>query len=380
MAKRISVKVHPNIYDTGTSFCVRFNRNGVKRNESFSYDPNILWVDKNQPPPTGGREIALNHAIAYRTAEWGEITRKGTSIVNTSQLTVRNLLTLYLEQETPKKKGATEEKYRTEKILVEAVYKKVLDTPIIKLKVNDFTALIEALKTIYKPYTINRILSIFSNAFKFAKENHDTAWVQNLAAGLSIPIKQDRKLVSSRDDLLLIASHSESPLFQLALLLGIETGARRSEIARLHYDDVILKGKAPHIIFRDLKNGEAEKIVPLSPQMQSIFNGVSEKDRVGFVFKHAKNPNQPMDKHSLSTAFSRARTRAVAAHPEKKLHLEQARFHASRGRFITDKAKIVNPLTLSALSGHKDINVLTRANSSTPSTSWPGYCLLSSSR
>lgn len=342
----------------GKSWVVRFNKNGVKVHKTFAFDPTV----KND------REEAQQQAIAWRNAEWSSITHKAVSIQNTSQLTLRTLLEEYREFETPKKKGAAVEKVRIDRILRGDLdkSKSLVDTLIVKLGRDDFSVLATHLSKTLAPPSVNRYLAIFSSAFQYAIGKDKYKWIKDqtgdLAAGHHIQVTHHRKEIPVLDDLELVLAETESNHLKLALVLGFETGARRGEIVKINWADVRLEhnietGHYPHIIYRDLKNGATQKIVPLSQRAQDLLNAIDENKRNGYLFKSGTDPDQTIQPRSITNSFRRARERAAKKHGKRFLNMI---FHGTRGNFITRAAQIpgLSPLDLAAMSGHKDVNVI----------------------
>lgn len=366
---RSQTKVYENIYDDGKAFVVRFNRRGVKVNRNFAYDPTIkakkvkdikTGVDRVEP---GNRDKAFNAAMAYRTAEWEQITNKGASVLTTTQLTLKPLIEQYLKEETPKKKGWEAETYRIRKILRGIdENKSLIDTPIQNLGRDEFSDLSKFLvKQGRSPSTVNRILGIFTSVFDWAINQDEYKWMKtggNLAQGHLLKVNQERMRIPTAAEIGLILAQTQSANLKLAILLGLETGARRSELVKAKWEDVCLTktpSQVPSITFRDLKNGDLTKIVPLSETAVKILKSIDKAKQTGYLFASETKPEETITVRSITTAFVRAKERAIKENPT----LADLRFHGIRGRFITDKAKIIkNHLVLAALSGHKDLNVL----------------------
>jgi integrase len=366
---RAQVKVYENICDDGRAFIVRFNRRGVKVNRSFAYDPKVK-AKKVKDKDTGevrtvpsNRELAFNLAKAYREAEWDQITNRGASVMTTTQLTLKPLIEQYLAEETPTKKGWEEETYRIKKILRGVDEKKTLiNTPIQKLGRDEFAALAKFLNEKgLSASSINRMLGIFVAVFDWAMNQDGYKWMKtagNLAAGHSSKIKHQYKRIPTAEEIGLVLAQTQSDNLKLAILLGLETGARRGELVKARWEDIFLDTTAdevPSIIFRDLKNGDPTKIVPLSKTAVELLKAIDKEKRTGYLFPSETNPDETITPRSITVAFVRAKGRAVKENPE----LADLRFHGIRGRFITDKAKLVkNHLVLMALSGHKDLSVV----------------------
>jgi integrase len=378
-----------NIYERknkrGGAWYIKFSLNGVIVNKSFAWE-NAIADD---------RQAAFEDAVAWRNLEWQSITRKGVSIAETSQLTMRDLLKEYLAVETPKKKksGAETETYRINHLLnsIDKALFKIVDTPIEGLGKDDFSDLSQQLITKgvsgwmvsgpkqkkngksptrlkpakpMKPDSANRYISLFSCVYKYALSKTKYEWIkENKALGHKIKVVHKRRPVPTTKDLEIILAETDSQYLKKALVLGFETGARLTEIMTLPWVDIGLeldlrKEIIPHIVFRDLKNKDDKKVVPLSPRARKLLTEFPEQDRYGYLFKNADAPSERIRPKSMSQAFKRARERAARTHGDDK-YLSMV-FHGSRGNFITKSAQIegMSPLTLARLSGHKSLEVL----------------------
>lgn len=386
--KKVERKIERNIYDNGQAFIVRFLRKGEKINKNFSYEPGKMVTrivkDEGGKPveeTVTSRQAAKDNATTYRNAQWNALVGKGKRIEQTTQLTLRTLfqryrleVTLGLKREadpspeaikvalkdkdsTKGKKGKGPEWDRIGKILREDIFKRVLDTPLVKLSRHDFESLRDALEKEgqMQPESINRLLSIFSGVFKFGMDQPEYEVAENLAAGVRLKVKERPQLrVPRTDELELLLEKTESNSLRLALLLALETGARRGELAGLTWADVVLSGdEYPHLAFRETKNDSARS-VPLSPQAIKLLKAYDSKARHGWLFPSPKKPGEPITPHAISRAFKRARERLE----EDGVAVPDLRFHGARGRFITDTAQRVDVLHLAKVTGHKNLNVL----------------------
>ena len=366
---------------------VRFNKNGIKANETFAFNP-------KKPKD---REKALEEAKSWRNDEWESITQKGVSIKNTSKLTLRSLLEEYLATETPKKKpsGAQSEATRIKRMLNDkTVFKKIIDKPVVKLGRDVFTDLSNHLRNVgvegtvvagkkvngktptrtkpakpMEPSTANRYLQIFSCVFKYAMKKDAYKWIPaNLAEGNNIKVIERRKSIPSTQDLDRVLAESDSKYLKLALILGFETGARRGEIMSLKWEDIkltmnLMNNQYPHINFWGLdgsqKNQETTcKTVPLSERAYILLNSFDESERWGWLFRDNDHPNSVIKGSSISQAFKRARIRTAKKYEDDRYR--SMVFHNSRGAFITLIASSGNltPFEVASLSGHKSLNVI----------------------
>jgi integrase len=119
----------------------------------------------------------------------------------------------------------------------------------------------------------------------------------------------------------------------LAFLIALRTGMRAGEILSLTPETVNLKSRVAHL--KDTKNGD-DRDVPLTRAAVRLF-----KSWKGWT----------VGSHSLDALFRKAKARAGI----KNLH-----FHDSRAEALTRLSRKVDVLTLAKISGHRDINLLSR--------------------
>ncbi len=124
-----------------------------------------------------------------------------------------------------------------------------------------------------------------------------------------------------------------------ALFLALETAMRRSEITSIKWKNVFLDKSYIHL--ETTKNGESRN-VPLSNKAKDLINLLEKGNDNAQVV--------PISPGSLTTLFRRS---------AKRCGLENIRFHDSRREATTQLAeKLSNVLELSAVTGHKSLNVL----------------------
>jgi integrase len=142
---------------------------------------------------------------------------------------------------------------------------------------------------------------------------------------------------------------SASSHFKPIVLCAYLTGMRRSEIARLRWQDIDFEDKTIYVA--ETKNDEPRTI----PMSESLFDSLLEmkNDAIGeYVFTTPDgNP------YTSLSAWKRAWSTAL-----RNSGIEKGRFHDFRHTFISNL--IVNEkedfATVMALSGHKDISMLKR--------------------
>ena len=142
---------------------------------------------------------------------------------------------------------------------------------------------------------------------------------------------------------------SASSHFKPIILCAYLTGMRRSEIARLRWQDIDFEERTIYVA--ETKNDEP-RTIPIS---ETLFDNLLEmkKNALGeFVFT-----TQEGKPYSSKSAWKRAWSTAL-----RNSGIEKGRFHDFRHTFISNL--IVNEkedfATVMALSGHKDISMLKR--------------------
>jgi integrase len=198
-----------------------------------------------------------------------------------------------------------------------------------------------------KPETVNKELGVLRRMFNLAVE-----WKLISAS----PI-QGMKLVKVQKFLPRVLSEEEfGKLYQSAslhfkpiLLCAYLTGMRRSEIAKLRWDDVDLE--RGYIYVKETKNNESRSI-PIAKPLMDTLREIREKATTEFVFTtHEGEP------YTHPTAWKRAWTTAL-----RRAGIGKCRFHDLRHTFVSNLVvgEKQDLTTVMELSGHKDIRMLKR--------------------
>jgi integrase len=140
-----------------------------------------------------------------------------------------------------------------------------------------------------------------------------------------------------------------SPHFKRILLCAYMTGMRRSEIARLKWENVDLEECYIHVT--ETKNNEARSI-PISKGLFDTLEELKEKSDSDFVFTtHEGKP------YTHLTAWKRAWSTAL-----RKSGVGKCRFHDLRHTFVSNLivGEKEDVATVMELSGHKDMSMLKR--------------------
>lgn len=129
------------------------------------------------------------------------------------------------------------------------------------------------------PATVNRYFATLSGAFRYACKN--LRWIdENPCANLlklkSKP-KTRRALVGDEEIRLLKACRqSQSPYLYCIVLIGLTTGARKSEILNLTWDAIDFDNKIAHI--QDSKNGRPRRVGLVDSVIQELKNLLEKRD------------------------------------------------------------------------------------------------------
>jgi integrase len=145
--------------------------------------------------------------------------------------------------------------------------------------------LVEDLKPVYAPATINRSLSCLSKALSRAWKRGDTATdYSNLVEAL--PVHNERTVYLSLDQVKAIADKA-TPRVRAAIWLSLFTGCRRGEILKLKPEDIgadILRLEAGNT--KTLKYREVPIVTPVRPWLAQVPLKIAPA-RVSHGFKDA---------------------------------------------------------------------------------------------
>jgi integrase len=181
---------------------------------------------------------------------------------NAAGTTLRDILTRYRDEITPKKKGAKWETYKLNLL----IRHKISSLSLLHLNPTALYALKNELSINRKPGTVKHYFSFINNAWNTAER----VWGINLPPKNPIKYVILDKVYDRRDRILneeeykkLLASASVSNLRILndMIILAYQTAMRFGEILKLNRKDVDLNKKL--ITLRDTKNGE-DRTIPIS--------------------------------------------------------------------------------------------------------------------
>lgn len=259
--------------------------------------------------------------------------------------TLRELMTRYREV-TYQHKGGDVERNRINRICREEAF---VDKKLAALTTEDLQNFISDRLTQVVPSTVDRDLDVISQTLNYAKDVWKISPVESPFAGLRRPKyynERDRRLSGDEELRLLAAARAdENPYVEPAIILALETAARRGELLSLTVADINLDER--YALLRETKNGRSRK-VPLTTRAMEVCMALmmdceSEDDA---LLKLTAN--------ALKIAFFR---RVVPASGVQDIHFHDLR-HESISRFA--ESGMFQMIELQAISGHRDTRMLLR--------------------
>jgi len=200
----------------------------------------------------------------------------------------------------------------------------------------------ERIKAGYASNTIRLELAIISHLFEIARKEWGMEGLTNPVKSIrmpSPPAGRDRRLQPGELEKLL---ESVSEEMNQVIRFALETAMRRGELAGMTWEMVDLKKRT--VTLPETKNGQ-KRIVPLSSVAATIL-----KDRLSTRRIDGKVWNIGLD--AISQDFAKACQKAGLS----DLHFHDLR-HEATSRFFE---KGFNPMEVSAITGHKTLQMLKR--------------------
>lgn len=262
--------------------------------------------------------------------------------------TLKDVIDRYLNNETPKHKGAEPERLRLEKFKRDE--KKLCDHAMANLRTEYFEEYRDQrLKTV-KPGTINRELNLLHSVIEHSRRR--LALLENPVSDVRRPQVRDERITRFQKGeearLMDALDDCRNPYTKPAVIIALETAMRRGELLSLKWEDVDLTARVAQL--HDTKNGE-HRDVPLTKRTIEELKKLQKK--------REKNTVVPMDRRvfpisveSLKNAWERARKRA---------DLEHFNFHDLRHEAISRLFEAgFDTQVVRAVSGHKNMQSLKR--------------------
>lgn len=269
-------------------------------------------------------------------------------LLDRKEISLIEIFDKYSREVSFKKKGGSQEFIRLKFFSKEEIFNQPIDqiTPRLLAEWRD-----KRLKVV-KGSTVNRDLNLLSDIFTMAiKEwgvnipNNPVHMIQRpknpAARERTISEEEKRKIAKVLDWDMGSSPKTTKQWVAFAFFLAIETAMRRGEILSLQWENVHLEESYLHL--ESTKNGE-KRDVPLSLRAKKLLSLL----KVG----KANDNIVPLTPYNLSRAFNKA---------TKIAQIKDLHFHDARREATTQLSKkLSNVLELSAVTGHKDLQVLKR--------------------
>jgi len=258
----------------------------------------------------------------------------------TERTTLRELLERYQQEVTPSKLGAGPERSRLKRLIEHPLSLRRLA----QLRSADFSSYRdERLDDGASNKTVREELLLFSGVLNVARRDWSIPvqnWLKDVKKPKAGKPRERRPSADEELRLLKACGDSRSPGLSCAVVLAVETGMRRGEIAVLTWPQVDLAAKVVRL--EHTKNGE-RRIVPLSERAESALRALP-RNITGRVFTFS-------DSNGLGAAFVRACDRA---------EIEDLHFHDLRHEAASRFAPRMPAPTLAKLMGWKTLQMAMR--------------------
>lgn len=263
-----------------------------------------------------------------------------------AQTTLRDIMERYRDEVVPGHKGADVEKTRINRILRTEVF---VDKKLAALCTEDLQDFITDRLTEVAPATVDRDLDVISQVIRYAADVWKIAAAESPFVGLRRPKyfnERDRRLRPDEERRLLKAAQAdENPYVEPAIVLALETAARRGELLSIRKCDVFLEERYAYL--RDTKNGRPRK-VPLTTRALQVCQALMAECSAD------DEPLLKLTANALKIAFFR---RVVPASGIEDLHFHDLRHEAISRLAESGKFQLIE---LQAISGHRDTRMLLR--------------------
>jgi integrase len=254
----------------------------------------------------------------------------------------------YVEEVTPLKKGASQERYRANQFRKN----KLADMALDKITGEVVAQYRDARLKEVSQNTVRLELAFLSVVFEQCRKDWGLA-VSNPVRQIRMPRPgkpRQRRLEAGEEEALLQACReSGAHYLQTFVILAVETAMRFGELAGVTWANVNFEKRT--IYLPDTKNG-SPRTVPLSTRALSAIQTLP-RSIDGRLF--SAKPG------SIRSAFLIALEKAQAKQPDSKDFLRELRFHDLRHEAVTRLfEKGLNAIEVGMVSGHKTLSMLQR--------------------
>lgn len=166
------------------------------------------------------------------------------------------------------------------------------------------------------PATVNRYFATLSGAFRYACKN--LRWVDENPCANLLPMKtkpKERRPLTEGEEIRLLQAcrESSSPYLYCIVLIGITTGARKSEILNLTWDSIDFQNGIAHI--KDSKNGRSRRVACVDSVMEEIKKLYKSRDPAKSLVFASKTTFGKVDiKKAWISALERAEIKDFVFH------------------------------------------------------------------
>jgi integrase len=258
-------------------------------------------------------------------------------------ITLGALLSRYRDEVSPTKRGAQQEIQRIDVLVRHDICHRTLAG----LSSSDIAAYRDHRMKEVAPSTVVRELAIISHAVEVAQREWGFHLPFNPVKRVRRPTVanvRNRRLEGDEEQRLLDACDTgKTPCLKPLLIVAIETGMRRGELLSLTWANIDLQERVAHL---ELTKNGSSRDVPLSRRATEALASLRHEA--------AKPDDRPffLTAGALEQAWSRLRVRA---------RVRNLRFHDLRHEAISRLfEKSLNVVEVSAISGHKEIRMLSR--------------------
>ena len=272
----------------------------------------------------------------------------GLMVPKRSMLSLSVIIDRYVDEVTPLKKGASQERYRANQLR---------KTKLAHMSIDKITGEVVA------QYRDSRLKEVSPNSVRLEMAFLSVVFEQcrkEWGFALSNPIRQirmpkpgkprQRRLEAGEEEALMLACReSGAHYLQTFVTLAVETGMRFGELASVTWENVNLDKRTVYL--PDTKNG-SPRTVPLSTR---ALNAIQTQPRSidGRLF--SAKPG------SIRSAFLIALSKAQGTQPDSKEFLRGLRFHDLRHEAVTRLfERGLNVVEVGTVSGHKTVAMLQR--------------------
>ena len=202
--------------------------------------------------------------------------------------------------------------------------------------------------------TVNRYRSALSAVFRLAIKHRNMPPNSNPCIGIPRGKEVSRFGRAASDvervALLEAARQSTWSRLYLAVLMGFTTGARKSELLSLTWNDVDFNKRTA--LLSDTKNSSPRLLLLLEPVIQELKTLPRPLDSTTRLFPRKNDPHQPITDHEFYRYWNEAK--AVAG-------VQDFRFHDCRHSAVSYLIEAGVPMvTVAAIAGHRSMTMVQR--------------------